>query len=216
MSDPADTTTTTDLTGLEEPTQQLVAGTVGDRCVSCGAPLGSDQRYCVNCGERRGAARFTLPPAGAAESRPSSPPPPRSRMPRASSGATLIAGVGTLLLAMGVGVLIGHDTANSGRAATQAAAPPTVITVGGGGGASSATSTNGTVANSSGKSGKKTKASKNAPSAAVANKANQAAAKVLGSSAGNLPPATVTQGQSGNGAGFNKKTHKFDGSFFGQ
>ncbi|MFZ0388585.1 MAG: zinc-ribbon domain-containing protein, partial [Solirubrobacteraceae bacterium] len=42
----------------EAPTENLVAGTMGDRCVNCGAPLSSDQRYCINCGERRGAARF--------------------------------------------------------------------------------------------------------------------------------------------------------------
>src|ERR1700743_1398390 len=49
----------------EGATETLVAGTVGDRCVNCGAPLSSDQRYCINCGERRGAARFSLPATAA-------------------------------------------------------------------------------------------------------------------------------------------------------
>ena len=89
---------------------------MGDRCVNCGAPLSSDQRYCINCGERRGAARFTLPVAAAApaEPAPSSPSrPPRSRRPRPTQGATLVAGIGTLLLAMGVGVLIGHGSGST-------------------------------------------------------------------------------------------------------
>src|SRR6201992_4065048 len=60
-------------TGGEAPTESLVAGTMGDRCVNCGAPLADDQRYCVVCGERRGAARFTLPTAGAAASTESTP-----------------------------------------------------------------------------------------------------------------------------------------------
>src|SRR5450432_3902940 len=44
----------------EAATQPLVSATVGDRCVSCGAPMSSDQRYCVACGERRGKPRFSL------------------------------------------------------------------------------------------------------------------------------------------------------------
>src|SRR5215831_8576095 len=51
----------------------------GDRCAVCGAPLAPDQRYCLQCGERRGQARFTAAPvatpgrtAPAAESAPRS------------------------------------------------------------------------------------------------------------------------------------------------
>ncbi|MGI8715147.1 MAG: hypothetical protein ACR2NR_18580 [Solirubrobacteraceae bacterium] len=103
-----------DAAGSEAPTQHLVSGTVGDRCVSCSAPMSSDQRYCVSCGERRGTARFSLPASpAAAEPPPAGSSPPAARGPRVSSGATMIAGVGTLLLAMGVGVLIGRDTANN-------------------------------------------------------------------------------------------------------
>jgi hypothetical protein len=206
--------------GAEDPpTQSLVAGTMGDRCVSCGTTLTSDQRYCVNCGERRGTARFTLPAsssAGGETPAPSPPPPPRA--PRASSGTTIVAGVGTLLLAMGVGVLIGRDSSNATGRTVQAAAP-TVVTVAGGAasGASATTGSSGSAGKKSSKSKKsskgKSKGSK--PTAAQAAKASQAASKVLGSSKA-LPPATVTQGQSGSGPGFNKKSHKFDGSFFGQ
>ena len=201
----------------DAPTQQLVAATLGDRCVSCGVPLSSDQRYCVNCGERRGKLRFALPTAAAAATEVSQTRRsawrrgPSGDRPRVSSGATLVAGVGTLLLAMGVGVLIGHTSGTP----KQAAAPPVqVVSVGGGSGSTTAA---GTPAKSSkgGGSHSKSKASAaaGAPPAAVAAKASNAASKVLGGSK-NLPPATVTVGQQGHGPGFNK-SGKFDGSFFG-
>ena len=211
------------------PTEALVSGTVGDRCVNCGAPLSSDQRYCVVCGERRGQPRFALPEATRAAEEPAAPAPRREpRRPRVSSGATLVAGVGTLLLAMGVGVLIGHST--SSNAKTVAGAPPQVITVNGGGGSSSGSSS-GTGSGKSGSGAAKTPSkssskthhtakatTKTAPKAAKKTVAKQqaAASKVLGGSAKNVPPATVTVGAKGKGAGYNKKTGKFDGSFFGQ
>ena len=211
------------------PTEALVSSTVGDRCVSCGAPLSSDQRYCVVCGERRGQPRFALPAAARTAEQPAVVPVPRreSRRPRVSSGATLVAGVGTLLLAMGVGVLIGHTT--SSNAKTVAAAPQ-VITVNGGGGstsgsssgsagASSQTATTASKSKSSAKSHHRAKPTKKASAAVnkqAAAKQAAAASKVLGSSAKNVPPPTVTVGSKGQGAGYSKKTGKFNGSFFGQ
>ena len=207
--------------GQEPPTQPLVSGTMGDRCVSCGTPLTSDQRYCVACGERRGKARFALPagPAATAELATPGPTVPSSRPPRASSGTTVVAGVGTLLLAMGVGVLIGRNSADNVNAKPVQAAAPTVVTVGGGGtGTGTTAGTTGT-----GRSTKKSSTSKGKgkakakqaakPTAAQAAKASAAASKVLGSNK-NLPPATVTVGQTGHGPGYNK-SGKFDGSFFG-
>lgn len=214
----------------EPATQPLVSATAGDRCVSCGTPLSSDQRYCVACGERRGKPRFTLPAGGtAAGSLPSpehadtavSAPPPAPRAPRASSGTTIVAGVGTLLLAMGVGVLIGRNSADNVNARPAQAAAPTVIHVGGatGSGSGAAAAGPATSAKQSAKSGthkgkSKTKSAAK-PTAAQAAKASDAASKVLGSSNKNLPPATVTVGQTGHGPGYDK-TGKFNGSFFGQ
>src|ERR1019366_5405952 len=37
-----------------------------DRCSACGTALAGDQRYCVECGERHGTARFALPTRGPA------------------------------------------------------------------------------------------------------------------------------------------------------
>lgn len=104
------------------------------QCASCGAPQDAEQRYCLECGERRASIRglaasapsATDTPAHtpAAPSRPPGVAPPQRRHDAANT-PSVIAGVGVLLLAMGVGVLIGR----SGNP-TQAAQPtPQVITL---------------------------------------------------------------------------------------
>src|ERR1700760_754947 len=110
----------------DAPTQQFVGATVGDRCAACGTQLATDQKYCVNCGERRGKARFPVGTAAVTPAAAAPPPPPRTtRKQRLSSSTALVAGVGTLLLAMGVGVLIGHTNNGSSKNASA----PQVITV---------------------------------------------------------------------------------------
>jgi hypothetical protein len=118
------------------------------RCVSCGAPLAADQRYCLQCGERQvPMSSFLLgsasspptpgdgqPPPATASTPPALPggaaSPPGPASPQSAFGERgwalpLIAGVGVLLLAMGVGVLIGRaGSAGSSRA------PAQVITLG--------------------------------------------------------------------------------------
>ncbi len=230
-------------TGEQAPAENLVAGTMGDRCVTCGAPLASDQRYCVNCGERRGAPRFALPTASAGPSvatEPADPEPRRARRPRASSGATLVAGVGTLLLALGVGVLIGHGSA-AGTKTVQGRAQVIKVNEGGGGasgagGARTAASTGasssaGSTASkhSTGGAHKHTGATHHhathkakapsprtpKPSKKEVQAAQSAANKVTGGSDVNNAPATVTVGGSCTGTGCDPKTHKFTGNFFG-
>jgi hypothetical protein len=120
-----------------------------ESCAACEAPLASDQRYCLECGERcmptrrvshgRAPSVTAAPPeapaatavAAAAASRPpSAQPPDAARSPGDDTGrsnaVTVIAGVGVLLLAMGVGVLIGRSGGNSPRVT---AAAPQVISV---------------------------------------------------------------------------------------
>ena len=116
------------------------------RCAACGSPLAPNQRYCLECGERRAAASSVLaggaPLAGApraAGPAPAAPPPellapPREPAWQRNGALTLLAGVGVLLLAMGVGVLIGR-AGNSGKAP---AAAPQVITVASGGASTNA------------------------------------------------------------------------------
>ncbi|MGZ4195910.1 MAG: hypothetical protein ACXVFQ_06040 [Solirubrobacteraceae bacterium] len=200
----------------DTPTRQFVGASVGDRCAACGTPLATDQKYCLNCGERRGKARFPLGASTAAAA--AAAPPAASRPPkkqRLSSSTALVAGVGTLLLAMGVGVLIGRTDNGSSKNAN---APAQIITVGGSSGATSgaaAATTQGEAKAAKGKASKKAKATASKPTVnkQQAAKAQAAASKVLGSSK-NLPPPTVTQGQSGHGAGYTKG--HFTGTFFGQ
>jgi hypothetical protein len=196
-------------TGDDLGGREAFGGAFGERCSDCGAPLASDQRYCIECGQRRGKPRFSV------ASQSNAPAPPkreRRRLPRPSSagGATLVAGVATLLLAMGVGFEIGHS--NAATTKTTAAAPPEVITVNGGGGTGTATtaSTNNTT------SSKKTKTPKaHKQTKVVVQKANNAASKALGTSSKNLAGnPTVKQGQSCTG-GAGCQGGKFTGNFFG-
>jgi hypothetical protein len=131
-----------------------VQTTAGEEsCAHCGAPLARDQRYCLECGTPRTYLSGMLlerlrTPAGQAQPGTSGQAPPNGVAPygtAASSSAwprsnvlTLIAGIGVLLLAMGVGVLIGR----SGGSSSAATPAPQVITVGGGtGGASTGAAT---------------------------------------------------------------------------
>jgi hypothetical protein len=207
-----------------ETPQLSLAGASG-HCVNCAAPLASDQRYCVVCGERRGKPRFAL--AGPHEevvqetitTRTASAP----RRPRTSAAFNLIAGIATLLLAMGVGVLIGHNN-SSGSSIKQAATPAITINSGGaasGSSGSTAASTgsgSGNSASTGGKSkkGASTKGAKNAPPKVVVQKAAAAASKVTGGNAKVADP-TVTQGgacQSGSAGCQNG--HFTGNNFFGQ
>jgi hypothetical protein len=218
----------------DPPTSQLLIGSVGDRCANCGAPLASDQRYCVRCGERRGAGRFSTnamaAPAPTA-SKPSAPPAEHRRSWPA--GATLIAGIATLLLAMGVGVLIGKAGNSNNSSAAKA---PEVITVNGGAAATGSGSTGSTVgaASSSGtthhaaaktthtapapktEAGKaKAAAAQSKPTQAAVSKASHAASSVLGGSNGQSQN-TVTSGQSCASGSAGCQGGHFTGNFFGQ
>jgi hypothetical protein len=195
----------------------LVAGS-GEQCQTCGSYVAPDQRYCLQCGQRSGDPRLPFmdassfmetsmqkrqPPAP-----PTTTPPRKSRM---SPNASLIAGVGTLLLAMGIGVLIGRsgDHSSGGTAST----PAVQVVTAPGAGAATGAATAATGGASTGGSAKKPKAVAQSQSskASAANSVLKPSAK-----AGKLPPPTVGLGDKGSGRGFNPKTHTFDGSFFGQ
>lgn len=142
-----------------------------------------------------------------------------------SLGVTLVAGVGVLLLAIGLGVLIGHS--GKSTPAPKAAATPEVITVQGGAGSGSATGAATSAATTAPTSTaaathvkgvtKKSQVKEKAAAAStkVQKAATQAAGKVLGNSSNNLPPPTshtgskCTNGQAGCQGG------KFTGNFFG-
>jgi hypothetical protein len=114
------------------------AAEVAESCAACGAPLADDQRYCLECGERRfpmssvllgGPPAANVAPGAATASSPPAAPPGHGAARTEGSGrgnaVTVIAGVGVLLLAMGVGVLIGR----SGGSSKAGSAAPQVISV---------------------------------------------------------------------------------------
>jgi hypothetical protein len=125
-----------------------------------------------------------------------------------------VAGVATLLIALGVGVLIGHDSSNQ---PLRAASTP-VITVNGGGAANTTAAGNGNAGaqntGAKGTKGKhKTKTVVVHITPKVAKAATSAASKVFGSG-GNLSH-NVTQkvgGSCNGGAGC--QNHHFTGNFF--
>jgi hypothetical protein len=172
-----------------------------ERCSGCGATLASDQRYCVECGQRCGAPRlpFTEGLVHAQQSPSSRPPFAR---PRVSMNNTVIAGIGTLLLAMGIGVLIGRSgTASSVKSASPAVQ---VVTVPGAGAAAASTESQ-TSTSAAG-----TTKSKGASGGASTAKSTSHTSKKAAA-----PPAkTVTVGSPGKGAGY-QKGH-FTGNFFGE
>jgi hypothetical protein len=181
--------------------QPALATVAGDQCTSCGAPLAPDQRYCVQCGQRRGQSRLPVaqPVAAAAPVR-------ESRMPRLGHNAALIAGVGTLLLAMGVGVLIGRSGEKS---PSNAAAPAQVITVGGAGGTAGTAAAGAAAAGGKGKAAKVKSTGKKATAA----QAQKAADKIKGTNLKLPKKAVVKVGQPGHGPGY--QHGKFTGNFFG-
>ena len=216
--------------GQEAPTREL--STVPppaseDRCGTCGAPLAHDQRYCVECGERRGASRLpnAQPAAEASSGRARASRAPRGQ--RISSGTTLVAGVGVLLLAIGLGVLIGRLGHNNNSNQKASAPPVQVVTVQGGGagaGTSSTSAATTTPTHTSaaasvapkGLTGKLKAAAENKapPSKALQQKATQAAGHVLGSSS-NLAPPTQKVGGSCKSGQAGCQSGKFTGNFFG-
>ncbi len=145
-----------------------------DSCPNCGARMAADQRYCLNCGHRRGDPRLPFmdavvfmesmnAPGGSAGATPPPPPSENRSSNRMNANAALIAGVATLVLAIGVGFLIGRS-GHDGSSNAAAEAPIKVIEVGGGGGGestetASATeeSTESTAKSGKGKGGKDSK-----------------------------------------------------------
>jgi len=182
-----------------------------------------DQRYCLECGQRRGDPRLPFMDAVVfmdAVKRPrdgdqsTSPPPPAERRSRMTANASLIAGVATLVLAIGVGVMIGRE---GGSGSSVAAAPaPQIIKVGGGGEEAATASTAGV--GGEGKAAKGGKAKKKAPEKAVdSSGTSEAAAEVL-KPAGDvkLPPPTVQPGGECESGASGCKGGEFTGEFFGE
>lgn len=173
-----------------------------EQCPSCAATLATDQRYCVECGQRCGAPRLPLPTANA---RPEQAPGSRrqSRRFSASANNTIIAGIGTLLLAMGIGVLIGRSATNS---ATKLASPAVQVVTVPGAGTAPAQSTETQTSTSA--------AATTKSAGAVSSAAAKSSAGAAPKKAAPAPAKSVTVGTAGKGPGY-QKGH-FTGNFFGE
>jgi hypothetical protein len=182
--------------------------------------MANDQRYCLECGQRRGDPRLPFMDAvvfmNAAQSpREAAPPPAPAREPRSrmTANASLIAGVATLVLAIGVGVMIGQSGDNS---SPTAAAAPQIIRVGGGGEETATASSAGSGSEIGGKGGKGKKGK--APEKAIdSSGTSEAAAEVL-KPAGDvkLPPPTVQKGGKCESGAAGCEDGEFTGDFFGE
>jgi hypothetical protein len=119
-----------------ETLHEAKLGEPGEPCAECGAPLAADQRYCLNCGQRRGDPRLAYgeylsngengaqqPPTGAHGATAQSPGSGRDWTPFALVGLVAVFG-----MMLAIGVLIGKGGSGGSQ---QAAAP--VVQVGGGG-----------------------------------------------------------------------------------
>lgn len=137
----------TEQTKVEMPT----LGAEGDRCSACRAPLAIDQRYCLQCGQRRGARRVDFaellpldetkrPASGNGGASGAAPVQPVAAAPVAVANPSgpwtplaIVASVATLGLMLLVGVMIGKDDEPSQvTAAAPVAAGPVASTDAGG------------------------------------------------------------------------------------
>jgi hypothetical protein len=187
----------TDVTSTQ--VHPVMASAVRDRCAACGAAMAPDQRYCVGCGERRGASRVTLleGPARHAGETPAQGVPSQRRA--APVNSTFISIIGLLLLAMGIGVLIGR----AGNSTSIKSPPAQVVTIAGSsaGAPSSTTPVPTTTASAT-------------PTNSSSAKTGSKAAKLTLPKSTVPPPKAVKVGSPGHGRGY--QNGHFTGNFFGE
>jgi hypothetical protein len=181
--------------------------------------MSTDQRYCLECGQRRGDPRLPFMDAVVlmdAVKRPqqAAPPPPKQKRSGISPNTALIAGVATLLLALGVGVLIGR----AGNHAVADTAPAAPIVIHGGGGEETVTASSskgGTTTGGGAASKAKTKQQKAA--ALKEAEAHPAAEEVLKPANGvKLAEPKVKVGGKCEQGSAGCEGGKFTGNFFGE
>jgi len=115
--------------------QTPVLGEHGEPCQGCTAPLAADQRYCVNCGKRRGEPRVDYrrlmgvdesdAPDAEQPSAPAVAPEDEPKAERDYAPLAAVGGIAVLGLMLLVGVLIGKGNSSP------TAAPAPIVKVGG-------------------------------------------------------------------------------------
>jgi hypothetical protein len=114
---------------------QFSAAAASRKCSACGAEMADDQRYCVECGTRRGAPRFTTSLGKAGTSGV-----PAAKTGTRFSAQLVLLAVIALLLAFGVGILVGHGSTSTITVSTPAAAQSSTTPSSGGSGSSTSPS----------------------------------------------------------------------------
>lgn len=107
-------------THAQTPIQPQASPAQGEPCEECGAPLAVDQRYCVNCGRRRGGPRVDyrhyMGATGPSAAPPVAPPQAEAQAAEADQPSqaqrdyaplAAVGGIALLGLMLLVGVLIG-------------------------------------------------------------------------------------------------------------
>jgi hypothetical protein len=196
----------------------------GERCPTCQAPLAADQRYCLECGNRRGDPRLPFMDAvvfmdavKTSNEPPPPPPPPVERKPQGiTANAALIAGIATLVLAIGVGVLIGK--AGNDGSATAANQTPQIIRVGGGGGGEEEAAPKAEASTSKKKKKGGAKSSKTTPKKETQTdkEGEEAADEVLHSQVDTVKSGTQLGEECDPSEAGCSKNGKFEGEFFGE
>ncbi len=214
-----------------------LGATKSNVCANCGAQLQADQRYCVECGTRRGQARFKLGDVpstnGAGAAAPAAAAARGAGTSRWSAGLGLVSVIAVLLLAVGVGVLIGHQggsgSASNGTqkivvsgAGNSGAAGATAGTAGTAGSASSQSSTPASSGSAAGKKAASTSSSATTKKIVIpkaTKKELKAVDKAQGQSFGSssqtklASPTQKVNGSCTNGTA-GCKNGKFTGGFF--
>lgn len=187
-----------------DPVGPSLLATVAERCPNCEAPMAADQRYCTECGQRRGRPRLPFMDGRTRPTAVVTAVP--ARQARMASSTALIAGICTLLLAMGVGVLIGQSGSDD-RSATKAPAVQ-VVSVPGAAAPAGATAAAAGAAGAAGAAA--AKASKSTSAGAAAARKSAKAAKPA---ATKKAPKVVKLGDKCTGKGCTNG--RFTGDFFG-
>jgi hypothetical protein len=109
------------MASAEQQTSTTTGGQSGQPCAACGTPLAADQRYCLNCGARRGAPRVAY---GTYLANGGADPAAAASAARANDFSPLGAVLGVALLGgmLLIGVLLGRSGDESDTA-------PPVVTV---------------------------------------------------------------------------------------
>jgi hypothetical protein len=138
---------------MSEAFEMSPLGPEGDVCTICKAPLAVDQRYCLQCGQRRGASRVDFTQLIPAEEIPAAVVGAGQTAVEVRAPAqgpwtplALVGSIATLGLMLLLGVMIGKDDSPSQVTAAAPAAAPTVASTGASGTDGTSAATNGSAA----------------------------------------------------------------------